>query len=545
MSEENKADSPSTESLASEQSAEGTSVEPQDAEKQIVEKQPEEMQPSTEGEIASATAPAKGRQQWVWLFVAVGALAVTGFLLRNNVACLVANYYLQQRKYDEAAWWLNLSSRMTSGDGETEFLLARLARHRGEAGDEERLYEHLERARDLGFDEERIRREYILSDAQSGRLGKADQFLGELARDQQGDGAEIYEAYVMGYIRNYRLNEAVSLITSWAEDYPSDPQPFYLRGYLWQDLYRWKDAEKDFQKAVDLDPDYYEAHLGLGQVLLANKQQEDAIEHFVFAEQKPKYFISSKIGLANCYRVMGKDEEARQQLEIVLFQEPENVDAALELARLEMGNASYDSAYKRLKEMMEVDPRNLDLRFAYAEAARSVGLARDDAAMVEEAQKELAWVTKARVEIDGAARKARDVLLKPKDIDLRTDVAKAYMEYSRPEEGVMWYLSILQIDPGHKPTHEALAKYYETKLPQTDQDRKLAMEHRAQANGVSLEALQSQMANPVGPNPGFQPGSAGPGSGLGPASPNSGLGTGPSGAIPQSGFNNAADGAGK
>ncbi len=456
---------------------------------------PSEPAAQTTAQTTADQPPRRSKQWKILVVLGIIALPVIALLFRSDLACYRANQYLKRRRYEEAEWWLHLSQNLTADDAETEFLLARLARRRGDEGDSEQFTKHLGRAAELGFDQERIERENMLANAQSGRMAEADPHLGAMLRDQQGDGAEICEAYVMGYVRTYRLNEAVSLMSAWIKDYPYDPQPYYLRGFLWQDLYRWKEAQKDFERAVNLDGEYYEARLGLAEVLLINKQPKKAIEHFEVALAKPKTEVSAKIGLASCYRVMTKPKQARELLAEVLVQAPNNVAAIMEMARLEMSEANYNEAYSLLQPVVPRAPHNMDLRQAYATAMRGLGRATNDQAKIDEAQKELTWIKNAKIEIDGAASLARRALTDPKNIDLRFRVAQTYMEFSSPEEGLMWYLSVLQIDPQHKPTHEALAQYYGTKQPRTETDDKLAAEHRASANGAPFR--QSPASNLV------------------------------------------------
>jgi predicted Zn-dependent protease len=49
----------------------------------------------------------------------------------------------------------------------------------------------------------------------------------------------------------------------------------------------------------------------------------------------------------------------------------------------------------------------------------------------------------------------------PHDVDLRYQLGSMLMRYRSREEGVRWLRSVLLVVPLHRPTHVALAEYYE------------------------------------------------------------------------------------
>src|SRR5947207_1480547 len=97
----------------------------------------------------------------------------------------------------------------------------------------------INRAKSLGYAPDAVRREWILTNAQSGRLGEAEPALERLLVDPQDDGAEICEAFVTGYFANYRIDSAMQLLDAWERDYPTDGQPHYLRGKFFEHSEMW------------------------------------------------------------------------------------------------------------------------------------------------------------------------------------------------------------------------------------------------------------------------------------------------------------------
>jgi len=81
--------------------------------------------------------------------------------------------------------------------------------------------------------------------------------------DPLGDSEEICEAYHQGDLVNRQFQEAIQLLQSWWADYPNNPQPHYLMGMTYAERSSIPLAIQSLQRAVKLDPDYFQAHLAL------------------------------------------------------------------------------------------------------------------------------------------------------------------------------------------------------------------------------------------------------------------------------------------
>jgi tetratricopeptide (TPR) repeat protein len=148
-----------------------------------------------------------------------------------------------------------------------------------------------------------------------------------------------------------------------------DARALYERGV---DAYRDdrdQEAVEDLQKAVELDPDFAEAHYRLGLALRATDQKDEADKAFADAvkayekltKQEPKnadayYFL----GL--CYEKLGKYEDAARALKDSvhnLSETDENRDDKYyELAIVQYKLAQYDEAVAALNKALEINPNN-------------------------------------------------------------------------------------------------------------------------------------------------------------------------------------------
>jgi tetratricopeptide (TPR) repeat protein len=96
----------------------------------------------------------------------------------------------------------------------------------------------------------------------------------------------------------------------------------------------------------------------------------------------------------------------------------------------------------------------------------------------EEARTHLEYFTEAGDQLDRAARLVPEVARRPRDADLRYRIGKVYLDYGLPRDGLTWLASALECDPGHKPTHLALADYYQDKIGEAPTYAALAEQHR-------------------------------------------------------------------
>ncbi len=163
--------------------------------------------------------------------VVLGAAAACTWILGGLAWCPqhFARQALVQRHYQQAWDWTQTARRLDTQDAETEFLQARIERKRGHLTDALR---HLELAETLGADRRRVRREKVLTQAQTGDLADILIELDRMLIDHSDDGSDICEAYVNGLLINGQMETANVLIEQWTVAFPTDPQPDHLKGRI-------------------------------------------------------------------------------------------------------------------------------------------------------------------------------------------------------------------------------------------------------------------------------------------------------------------------
>ncbi len=219
----------------------------------------------------------------------------------------------------------------------------------------------------------------------------------------------------------------------------------------------WLDeAEKEFRKAIALDPDAAHPHENLAMVFARRKQWREALRaHLTAVDVEPdspgaRFTLASflanhalemaeaeyreaiagdpdhadahlELGLA--LADMGRVDEAMRELETAVRLAPEDPAARQELAALLMDEGDYRTAIGHLREAVRLDPdgfeTHLDLGFCYAQKG-------------------------FYVEAERAYERARS--LRPDDVALLYDLAALHARWGKAAEALSWLGKALETD---------------------------------------------------------------------------------------------------
>lgn len=417
-----------------------------------------------------ASSPRPARRVW-WLLVFLLVLVNTIAWQRQPIAAWLGQMAMSRASLDDveaALGYAALAQRISRQAPEIELARARLERREGDMAAFRR---HLQRARHLGIAPERAEREQLLAQAQSGQMRVAGPKLVELLETAGGDEAEICEAYAKGYMRMRDFSSALALLGAWADDFPNDARPHAWIGQIHAELRATEQAERAFRKALDRDPANPSAAFGLGQMLLDLKRSAEAIPFFRIATDDPNIGAAAAAGLAQCLRAQSRRDQAVQVLHESLQRFPDDEQLLVEQAQMLVEQGNYAEAEKGLQTLIGAGSRRREVRYVYATALR--GLGRSD-----EAAKHFEYATEAAERTAVANRRIADVADDPDNAQLRYEIGAAHLRYGNLEDGLMWLQSALEIDPKHRPTHRALADYYERKTADHPRFIHLAQRHR-------------------------------------------------------------------
>jgi type IV pilus assembly protein PilF len=160
------------------------------------------------------------------------------------------------------------------------------------------------------------------------------------------------------------------------------PEAHLARGIVYEFGYgKYGEAARDYRRAIELKPDYSEAHNDLGQLHARQGRYEDAIREFDAALENMYY---GEPYVARCNRgqalhALGKKEEGRQEMRACLSLAPRYCAGYRGLGRLELDDG-------RVKEALELLGKYAELCGTVPDAWLQLGLARMRAGDADEAR---------------------------------------------------------------------------------------------------------------------------------------------------------------
>lgn len=386
-------------------------------------------------------------------------------------AVLLLAYYWPERylrsarqaleRHDFAAAHADLEHYLTArpNHAEAHFLLARLDRR---ANKYAAAAKHLDACQRLGGFAEKVELERALIALQNGDF---DARLEEICRRHAvpGDPEEFFilEALSHGYSKTYHLPEALFCLTRMLELQPDSGYALRRRAWIFARLHKHDEAEADYRRALEVDADDAIALLGLAQILLDVRQDgAAALEQYqrLWAVRKDS---ESAVGLARTLLFLGRTDEARRFLDDWLREHAEDSSALAERGKLALEERHLELAETLLRRAVvgaPDDPRaNHTLYLCLIQQGKT--------SEAEQCQARFQQITQDTARFNNLmGRLKKD----PDDPDLRCQVAEIFLRQNQAAEGERWLLATLQIHPDHRPSHQALADYYQ-RIGRTDQ----------------------------------------------------------------------------
>jgi Flp pilus assembly protein TadD len=329
----------------------------------------------------------------------------------------------------------------------------------------------VDRARELGFDSDRLDCLVAIYHARAGRFGEAEPVLEQAFLDQSEPLEMVAKEIARIFLSSYRLERAAQAIERWRVLAPADPQP-----YLWtNEILARSDVEhavliQNYRAALERDPKLDKALLGLAQELSKDRRFDEAEQEFLtYLKRKPNDTLAL-LGLGRNAFQQGDIEKANQYFTSALQSNPRDPETLKELAQIDLRLGRSQQARERLALLTQLEPFDHEVRYSYAQALK---LAGDE----PQSRAELANSVRLRKEHDQLVQLRYRLVKTPGDLEVRFQVAKWMLEHGHQDEGLKWTKEILRADPRHVATHRVLATYYDKKG-----DSGLANYHRVAAS---------------------------------------------------------------
>ncbi len=294
--------------------------------------------------------------------------------------------------------------------------------------------------------------EWSLLRAQRGELADVEGPLRDMVQHDHADSLLILEALAKGYRNTFRPEDVVDALDLLLQRQPDHLIGLRLRGQALEGLDVHDEARRDFQRAVDLDPDSVDTRLSLADCLARLGHTREAVAHYEYLRQRPPGSPEPILGLARCRHDLHELDEARRLIEDLLAERPDCVPALVEGGRLALQSGQVQQAEERLQRAVALAPFDRDAWLVLHRCLEAQGKEEEDRrcqARLAAIEEDLMRLTTLRAQ----------VLDTPQDAGLRCEIGMLLLRTGREPEGLRWLKSALQCDPNHRPARAALAEY--------------------------------------------------------------------------------------
>ena len=360
---------------------------------------------------------------------------------------------LERYHAEEALAHFNSCLAVWPESGRVLLLAARAAR---QAGRLEEAVGYLQACQNRLGPSEEVLLEWSLQQAAAGELASVEPYLrSRLQKDFLPDGPLICEALVVGYLRMNRFLDAHTCLNFWLEQQPDQVQALFLRATGWRARQRPQKAAADYRRVLELDPERRDAREALVWCLLdadvrAYVEALPPLEEML--RQRPND-ADLLVLLALCREGLGQTQQAREILDRVLGEHPDDGMALRERGRLALQDGQAIEAERWLRRGLTVLPED----FA---ANNSLLVCLEQQGKTAEAQ-----LQRERVEqLKKCLKRLREITeyqisRRPYDPALYCEIGILNIRLGHRDLGCRWLRLALEQDANYRPAQDALAEY--------------------------------------------------------------------------------------
>lgn len=225
-------------------------------------------------------------------------------------------------------------------------------------------------------EEERINMQYMyvnaLKEKMLGNYDKAGELFAQCIRIDGTNYAAMYELAQI-YRQNKKYSEALFFAESASQGDPSNTWYRLFYADLLMDVRKLPEAEKQFQKLYQDNPDRIEFGFSYAGTLLMNNKTQEAIKVYDDIESKTGITEDLIREKQRLYLRMGNVDKAAGEIEKLIRQNPQELRYYSMLTDLYQVNMMPDKAMETIKRMQAIDPTSPQVYLALAEHYRQAG----------------------------------------------------------------------------------------------------------------------------------------------------------------------------
>jgi tetratricopeptide (TPR) repeat protein len=408
---------------------------------------------------ATLTAWAARRPQLA-LAVGLAAVAAAGWLGYRawdaadfRAAVRPVREAAEQRQWRKAQELVKEPLRGWPDRAELLLLAARVERRCEEL---EKAKKHLDAAqRVLGSETHAIKVERALLELHAGQLAAAEGFLRECVRQDDPDSPEILDILAGAYEIGYRVADAQRALDELLRRQPDHFDALVRRGRAAQTMGWYEDAAGYYEKALALRPDVDPVRGRLAETLGTAGRFDKARAQFEQLLKGQPDSGSLRFGLALCLAGTGEPDKAMRIYDDLLRLNPNNWMALLERGKL---SVQLDRPEAGLEDLRKADSLAPPDQMPTALVNCLVALGRAEEAKPYQAKVDRILADRKRSSDLGDLLRERG----GDDPAPRHEIGVILLRLGKQQEGVHWLRQALEKDPRHRPSHEALAAFFES-----------------------------------------------------------------------------------
>lgn len=409
----------------------------------------------------SAHGSNSGKPWWRWPLygvIIIAAVSAGGWLHQRKMAkqfnVALARLALDRHRLLESQDRLSKALSDEPTNMRLVFFAARVARRQGELRDAETHLKACEH--DSKTDVQEWTLEKKLLDLQlHGVTAGAEAKLRSWAERQSQDRTLIYEALAEGCLKELRIPAALTFLNDALREAPENVVALRRRGRLHLQLGNLQEAVADFRAAHELERVHSEGRVLLAESLVQTGRFAEAAPLLKQLQRERPDDVTVLVGVALSHEAAREFDQATAVLGQVLARQPRHALALLERGRLELEQNRPERAEDWLRKSLDADPADRRAHYLLFQCLRLQ--AKDEAAdrQLIEAKRVVADLTRLREIITDELGK------RPSDAALHHELGVLYLRNGQAKQGVDWLERALKLDAHHRPTHQALAEYYD------------------------------------------------------------------------------------
>jgi tetratricopeptide (TPR) repeat protein len=304
---------------------------------------------------------------------------------------------------------------------------------------------------------EDIQLEFLLLRAQGGEADTVAPALLDYVKLKHPDTPLILQTLSRAYMYSHRYGPALVYLERWSKEAPEAALPLFWRGWVLERLYRHEEALKDYQRALELDPDLTPARLRLAEIYLERADPPAAQPLLERLRQQFPDRADVLARLGECRFQQGRVDEARPLMEAAVVQLPDDPALLIDLAKLDLQEGRPAEAEQWLRRALKADHYDVEAGYNLAACLRAQGRNEEANAALKEYEDHKAVLQQANRMLNEEMRNPS------KGPAVPSEIGGLFLRMGQDRLGLYWLNQALERDPGHRRSHQVLAEYFERK----------------------------------------------------------------------------------